>query len=443
MEAITKPRPFKFCNIVVHNTRFKDIVTQGWQNSVSGFWMFKVVKRLKVLKKPLRKLLYDHMNLHANVKRLCIELDALGDSNTTYFHKVVKSQAARNQIDSITTINGMVVDGEQVPMAFIDHYIEFLGQQGVTSHFNSHELFCNKLTNDGANHMVRDVSDQEIREAIFAMGDNKALGPDGLTDLVSLNQSAFVPGRHISDNILLTQELMHNYHLDRVFMDTLEEFKDASGLTPSLPKSTTYFCNVLNYTKLDILNVLPFEEDKLPVKYLGVPLVLSRLLYRDCKELIEKVKRRISDWKNTSLSLAGRQLMRGFLWCQGDMRKGKAKVSWEVVCLPKKEGGLGIRRLEEIPLRGKMSWGWRRILQVWKVVRPFILYKLGDGSKASAWFDNWCTLSPLSDFISNRDIYGAGFRLSAKVKDIINNDSWSWPNEWFSKYHNLTNITIP
>lgn len=38
---------------------------------------------------------------------------------------------------------------------------------------------------------------------------------DGLMDVVSENQSAFAPGRKISDNILFTQELMKNYHIER------------------------------------------------------------------------------------------------------------------------------------------------------------------------------------------------------------------------------------
>lgn len=120
---------------------------------------------------------------------------------------------------------------------------------------------------------------------------------------------------------------------------------------------------------------MPFEEGDLPVKYLGVPLISSRLLYKDCKILVEKVQNRIGDWKNKSLSFAGRvqlfiyvlssmhvywssvfilpmaimndieKLMRGFLWCQGEMKRGKAKLSWDDVCLPKHEGGLGIKSL--------------------------------------------------------------------------------------------------
>nr|GEZ73731.1 reverse transcriptase domain, reverse transcriptase zinc-binding domain protein [Tanacetum cinerariifolium] len=111
------------------------------------------------------------------------------------------------------------------------------------------------------------------------------------------------------------------------------------------------------------------KEGRLPVKYMGVHLISSRLVYRDCKELIEKVWGCIHDWKNKSLSTAGRpqlirsvigsmhiywasvlilpsrilldieQLMRGLLWCQGDMCRGKAKVALDVFCLSKKEEG--------------------------------------------------------------------------------------------------------
>ena len=59
---------------------------------------------------------------------------------------------------------------------------------------------------------------------------------------------------------------------------------------------------------------MPFEEDTLPVKYLGVPLISTRLVYRDCKELVEKVQHRIQDWKNKFLSFAGRlQLVQSVL----------------------------------------------------------------------------------------------------------------------------------
>ncbi|GKC48157.1 RNA-directed DNA polymerase, eukaryota, reverse transcriptase zinc-binding domain protein [Tanacetum coccineum] len=63
-------RPFKLTNLLVHNSSFKNIVKEGWSKQGSGFYMFQVVKKLKLLKKPLCKLLFAHGNVHDNVKRL-------------------------------------------------------------------------------------------------------------------------------------------------------------------------------------------------------------------------------------------------------------------------------------------------------------------------------------------------------------------------------------
>ncbi|GKE31330.1 hypothetical protein Tco_1450652, partial [Tanacetum coccineum] len=39
------------------------------------------------------------------------------------------------------------------------------------------------------------------------------------------------------------------------------------------------------------------------------------------------------------------QLIHGFLWCNGELKREKAKVAWKDICLLKSKGGLGIRSL--------------------------------------------------------------------------------------------------
>ncbi|GJZ14021.1 retrovirus-related pol polyprotein from transposon TNT 1-94, partial [Tanacetum coccineum] len=70
-------------------------------------------------------------------------------------------------------------------------------------------------------------------------------------------------------------------------------------------------------------------------------------------------------------------------------------------------------------------------------------YDGGNGNATSAWFDNWSTLCPLSNVISNRDIYSACYRGDSKVFEIINQGSWTWPNEWFLKYSLLGTTIVP
>ncbi|KAK1440854.1 hypothetical protein QVD17_06686 [Tagetes erecta] len=191
---------------------------------------------------------------------------AEGDANTKYFHNTLKCRNHRARIDVIIDSNGILHEGKEVPKAFVDHYVGFLGRE----------------------------------EAVI---------------------------------IPITQELF--------------------------------------YVRIDQdMSVDMIQEGKLPVRYLGVPLVAARIKSTDCWVLIEKVENRIGDWKNKLLSFAGRcQLinsvisslhvfwssvfilpirimhdieakMRDFLWARGPLKRSRARVSWKDVCMPKAEGGL-------------------------------------------------------------------------------------------------------
>ncbi|GKB53678.1 reverse transcriptase domain, reverse transcriptase zinc-binding domain protein [Tanacetum coccineum] len=211
----------------------------------------------------------------------------------------------------------------------------------------------------------------------------------------------------------------------RVIMDALEEFKLVSGLTPSLPKSMAYFCNVLNYIKVSILQVLPFEEGHLPVKYLGVPCISIRLIYRDCRELIEKVQNQINDWKNKSLSVAGRlQLIKSVI--------GSMHIYWASVFILPSRILLDLEQSvrDFLWCQGQMTRGRAKVLQLRPIIREFIWLCVGNGTTVSAWFDQWSHVGPISRIVSNRDIFRADFNWDTKLQDLICNGMWTWPDEF-------------
>jgi len=279
----------------------------------------------------------------------------------------------------------------------------------------------------------------------------------------------------------------------KVIMESLRRFARMSGLLPSNQKSTVYFCNVSDQVKGTILNIIPFVEGNLPVKYLGVPLISSRLRARDCQVLVEKVEDRIGNWKNKMLSFAGRRQLilsvisslyvywssvftlpssivkkieaktREFLWAQGPLKKSRAKVAWKEVCLPKGEGGLGIKRIRDMNsalmsfhiwsvlsnrnslwvewikkhrLRDRnlwsvqvprdCSWGWKKILRLRPAIRDYVWSKLGNGNTVSVWYDKWVQGGPIINYISPREIRDAGFSLSDKVADMFVEGAWVW-----------------
>ncbi|GKC28353.1 hypothetical protein Tco_1035647 [Tanacetum coccineum] len=90
-----------------------------------------------------------------------------------------------------------------------------------------------------------------------------------------------------------------------------------------------------------------------------------------------------------------------------------------------------------------MSWGWRKILQLRDIVKPFLWVRIGNGMSTSLWYDMWCSQSPISHFLSPRDITREGFTIQSKVADLVTNGTWNWLLSWLAKAPNLALIAAP
>ncbi|KAL2252961.1 UNVERIFIED_CONTAM: Retrovirus-related Pol polyprotein from type-2 retrotransposable element R2DM [Sesamum indicum] len=158
----------------------------------------------------------------------------------------------------------------------------------------------------------------------------------------------------------------------RVFKMGLDRFVEWSGLRLNVQKSHLIISRSAQDRKEQMLAVLGFQEGHLPMRYLGLPLLSSRLSISDCQPLVSKIDARITRWEGISLSYVGRvqiikfvlstlslhwasafilpkavikeveKHLRTFLW-KGTSMTGYAKVAWKDVCKPVEEGGLGIK----------------------------------------------------------------------------------------------------
>lgn len=156
--------------------------------------------------------------------------------------------------------------------------------------------------------------------------------------------------------------------------DSLDDFQKVSGLSMNKDKTVIFYAG-LDQTEAEIINNLGFQSGTLPICYLGLPLKHTKLKKTEYSPLTDSIAARFNHWATKSLSFAGRlqlinlvifslinfqssafalpkgclkaieQLCNRFLWA-GDMSKhAAAKVSWSACCLPKDEGGLGLRNL--------------------------------------------------------------------------------------------------
>lgn len=151
-----------------------------------------------------------------------------------------------------------------------------------------------------------------------------------------------------------------------------------------------------------------------------------------------------------------------FLWSGDVTKRCVPKVSWDVTCLPKKEGGLGLRNLTvwnrtlclrliwvlfysseslwaswtkenriqdkvfwEIEPADHFSWTWKTILALRHEAFSLLKCRLGNGKQASFWHDSWTPYGPLVKYIGQQGPRGLGIPSDAFIASVLTHEGWN------------------
>ncbi|CAH1443602.1 unnamed protein product [Lactuca virosa] len=105
-----------------------------------------------------------------------------GDCKSAYFHKVVKGNINRNKVETIMDNDGKWKESDEAFKQIVKYFNDFLGvDRNVRPIISPKDLFENKLTHVQALNMVKEITCDEIKAALFDIDEDKALGSDGYT----------------------------------------------------------------------------------------------------------------------------------------------------------------------------------------------------------------------------------------------------------------------
>nr|GEW94020.1 zinc finger, CCHC-type [Tanacetum cinerariifolium] len=284
-----------------------DISALSKNTYVAGHNMFKVVSKLKALKKPLRKLVYNQGNLHDCVNKIRYELAEvqkdldvdpddliMREEEAIYLHsfKEAKLDEERflQQKAKIEDENNNVVSGPNVDEAFVSHYDRFLSSSTNCNILNSNGLFQDRVSDLVNYNMVHPITDVEIKAAMFEISDDKALRPDGYT---------FAFFKRAWDIVDIDQDYAHMVVASKVLILKPGEYEIRS-------MRIEQYIHMINYALWEIIE----NGETLP-KIKGMKGVTTKLKFnsiKDAKKLLEAVEKRFG--KNAATKKTQRNILK-------------------------------------------------------------------------------------------------------------------------------------
>ncbi|XP_049370570.1 uncharacterized protein LOC125835476 [Solanum verrucosum] len=337
-----------------------------------------------------------------------------GDRNTKFFHAFVNGRRRKMHIFVIKTRQRYTITTTQnIGKKAVNVFKEQFKETYVPTDFSMLEHIPKIISEEQNEEMGRLPAEKEIKEVVFALNGDSASGPDGFSgqffqscwdtvkwDIVNMVRAffcgqelprfithtnlVFIPKKEVVDSFgdLRPISLRQSYSIKKM-MKVLREYEQVSGQMINLDKSFVYL-------------------------HENVPLGVCRKIKRITACVITDLHR----------------IFVKFFWANTTGAKNKHWVSWDRMCYPRGEGGLGWRSLHDVSkaLFAKLWWNfrtstntlwaffmrnkyckkhhpiiaqgygtshvWRRMTSIREEVEHEIWWQNKAGN-SSFWFDNW------------------------------------------------------
>eukprot|EP00253_Pinus_taeda_P018975 PITA_18975 len=293
------------------------------------------------------------------------------------------------------------------------------------------------------------------------------------------------------------------------FKEVLDDFCEDSVSNLNKGKCHIYCWNIKARTIQAISNCFGFAASCAwsSFKYLGLPIFQKRALSKDWLPLLDKIKSKIRSWGYNWLNLAGKTVLikfvlnslpiyqsavmmaplgitrkieeyiRNFFWKGGKANEKRIPlINWDTISLPRMEGGLQFKNInnQNIALGAKLLWriiatkpGWAQLV-LWKkyfcgqrtrcldnpltisgtmiqklcdraldLIKQHLHWIPGNGKRIKIWEDNImgnvpivedCSLSLLKDWMDS-----AGVKTMWDLSQWENNSWIVWETSWTGK----------
>ncbi|XP_026398770.1 uncharacterized protein LOC113294598 [Papaver somniferum] len=282
-------------------------------------------------------------------------------------------------------------------------------------------------------------------------------------------------------------------HLKRLLL----EYQEATGQIINTSKSRCFVGGTSSVRKRQIVDFFHIDISHFPDKYLGMMLVQGKVKSSHLWNLIEYMHHRLSTWSGRLLSFQARftlvksvlcsipvynmfiykwpskvvdtceRIIRNYLWSGNAEDRKCITLKWNTVCIPFEEGGLGIRRLEDMNKALLMKFLWNMLQSedewalfflakytdkngnwisyykrssIWPGIRWIIQdfndltrWDVGDGKQISLWNDRCIYDDPISKLYLDHPVITLNPNL--KVSSLIVNGQWMIPENFLQIIH--------